>query len=201
MNAVWLMVLAAAIDGSTEKKVQPDSLVPQQGYHPRSSDIAVISNQGSNGKPSAMAVGISPADYLRFWHFLIFNDLGGVDRLFGKQRIVQMPSQTPVKVVSPHVHKIADEELILVGVEVLKGPRQGKLYWVEQSGVTRLVSRSQNEAAALLRSAQDLEKVGKSAEALASYRRIIRDYPGTLEAKSAVERSKALRGNQSKATK
>jgi YHS domain-containing protein len=47
-------------------------------------------------------------------------------------------------------------------------------------------------AASLLRSAKSLEKLGQTAAAVESYRRIVTKYPGTLEAKTAAERIKLL---------
>lgn len=49
-------------------------------------------------------------------------------------------------------------------------------------------------AATALRLAQNLEKTGKSAAALKSYKQIIKDYPKTAPARTAAERIKAIEG-------
>jgi hypothetical protein len=58
----------------------------------------------------------------------------------------------------------------------------------------RAVSKDVTRAASLLQIAQNLEKNGRAAPALAYYRRIVKDYPNTPAAKTAAERVKALGG-------
>ena len=52
--------------------------------------------------------------------------------------------------------------------------------------------KSTARAATALRLAQNLEKSGKTATALKSYKQIVKDYPGTPQARTAAERIKAL---------
>jgi YHS domain-containing protein len=52
--------------------------------------------------------------------------------------------------------------------------------------------RTATRAATALRLAENLEKTGKADAALKSYRQIVKDYPGSRQAKTAAERVKAL---------
>jgi hypothetical protein len=52
--------------------------------------------------------------------------------------------------------------------------------------------KAANRAATALRLAQNLEKSGKSAAALKSYKQILKDHPGTPQARTATERIKAI---------
>jgi hypothetical protein len=51
------------------------------------------------------------------------------------------------------------------------------------------------KATGLLRLGQNLEKAGKPAAALPYYQRVVKEHPGTVAARTAAERIKALGGN------
>ena len=51
-------------------------------------------------------------------------------------------------------------------------------------------------AATLVRLARTLERSGKTEQALANYRQVVKDYPDTPSAKTAAERIKALEKKQ-----
>ena len=108
-------------------------------------------------------------------------------------------------------------------VRVLDGPNKGKVLLTPLELVTRLKTAADApkgkrsaarkkaqkpkaadatvkpvdraaRAASQLRAAQNLEKAGKSAGALEFYRKIVKDYPGTPQAKTAAARIEALGG-------
>jgi YHS domain-containing protein len=57
---------------------------------------------------------------------------------------------------------------------------------------SRTPEKSATRAATALRAGQSLEKSGNSAAALKWYKQLVKDYPGTTQAKAAAERIKAL---------
>jgi hypothetical protein len=87
-----------------------------------------------------------------------------------------------------------------IEVRILDGDYKGQVRFVPEDAVAvppppqSQPADPATRAATTLRSAQNLEKAGKTLAALGIYRQIVRDHPGTPEAKAAAERIKALDG-------
>ncbi len=65
----------------------------------------------------------------------------------------------------------------------------------ESAAVPSKPAAKSSKAASQLRLGQNLEKSGKTAAALQYYRDVVKDFPGTPEAKTAAARIKALAGD------
>jgi hypothetical protein len=96
----------------------------------------------------------------------------------------------------------------LLEVRVLAGPHQGKAFVTEEKNVARYVEAPAaprprpkpapkavdpaGRATSLLAAARNLERAGKGAGALDFYRRVVKEHPGTPQAREAAARVKAL---------
>ena len=71
-------------------------------------------------------------------------------------------------------------------------PEQGKPAATKKDTAKSAASKAAARAATLIRLARTLERSGKTEQALANYREVVKDYPNTLSAKTAAERIKAI---------
>jgi hypothetical protein len=128
------------------------------------------------------------------------------DSLLEEGKLFSVPPGTVAEVVETSPH--------LVLLRILEGKHDGKTGWIaipwarhpEAQDLAHLdpkvrstpprdgspSTRSASEAATLLRSAQTLEQTSKSSGAASLYRQVVRDFPDTVEARTAASRLKAL---------
>jgi hypothetical protein len=135
-------------------------------------------------------------------------DALGIDRMVKEGDVKRLEPLTPVVVVQVRESGRRGVPRIAV-VTVLDGPSKGERLFVPQDSLGVFVERAArkkaaapppasdakaraNRASTQLRAAQNLEKLKKTAAALAAYRKVTADFPGTPKAAAAAERVKAL---------
>jgi hypothetical protein len=220
IGLIGLALIAAAPDVADEAKeaarvkelaartiIDPD-------YKPEVGDKAVVCTmaprRGPTGKPAPTVCGVSGLDYGKYLEFAWYVEREAVEKIKRKEiqklkdagRLVELGYGTEV-VVSAFAGTISINEkppktLRLLEIRPIDGPFRDQALYVTEPHVGRLIPApsptADSRAATRLRSAQNLEKAGKAAAAIAMYRQIVKDFPGSPQAKAAAARLKALGG-------
>ncbi len=113
-------------------------------------------------------------------------------------RVTLVDPWTTVKVISFTVVDVDEPDgkapLVLAHIEILDGDNKGRTLETVASLVVRLKPPKPPAATAatLYKSAQNLDKAGKTAGAVEHYRRVVASYPGSPEAAPSAARLKVL---------
>jgi hypothetical protein len=179
-------------------------------YKPEVGDTAALVSTvpGPGNKPAPTVCGMSAVDYCEYLKYAWFVEREAVEAIKRREvqklkdagRIVELGYGTEVLVTelaaSVTVNDKPQKTLKIFEVRPTDGPHRDKALYVTEPHVARLIPAAapsaEARAATLLRSAENLEKAGKAAGAAAMYRQVVKDFPGTPQAKSATERLKAL---------
>jgi hypothetical protein len=187
--------------------------LPEPGYSPSIGDDCRIWVQDVK-----LAPGIFGA-YDRFafaelCELAASKDGVGIADMLRAGRLTPLLVGTPVHVLGSHTVPISVNDQFIqfpsVSVRVTAGPLFGKKYFVMPLLLARLYEAPRRSPpqerpvleekpvllksrfATMLRSAENLERAGKTSGALQFYRQIVIEYPGTPEAGKAASRVKAL---------
>jgi hypothetical protein len=186
--------------------------VVDPSYRPEVGDTAALVSTapGPGSRPAPTVCGMSPVDYCEYLKYAWFVEREAVEAIKRREvqklkddgRIVELGYGTEVLVTEASASVTVNDKpprtLKILEVRPVDGPHRDKALYVTEPHVARLIPApapsADARAATLLRSAQNLEKAGKAAGASAMYRQVVKDFPGTPQARSAAERLKALGG-------
>jgi hypothetical protein len=190
----------ATIAQSPPTAVTPPEMMPDPTWRPVPGD-KVTTYLGESPNVSAVT---SRADFHRMAKAFTANDQIGLLEMSKEGSMVMIPTRLRILILQTDI--INDWHGL--EVRIMEGDHRGKVYWVFQSSVARLIEKPPpyvqppkpipkpvepaTRAAALLQAAKNLEKAGNPKAAHDNYRRIVKDFPDTPSAKAASARLKEL---------
>lgn len=166
-------------------------------YEPKSGDLCLVATMypGVESLDEVLAFG-DYTIYENYWDAFKNKDTEKIKLILKTCHVAILAPGTRVEVLNPQGRSPSGSGPEAIYVRPDEGEARNCYFWIERSKAFRRVDAAETKGAAssLLKSGQNLEKLGKKAGAIEFYSQVVNEFPGSDEAKTAEERIKALGG-------
>lgn len=206
-----LLALASAAALDDPPVDTRNKMIPDTSYHAKRGDEAEVCFY----YPKEMSIRTCDAAlytfaYEEYWKSIRIKDYDGIRELEEKGWIIDLEIGTRVLVLETEDFDNKDPRADCATVRVMGGPHKGKKVWVRAAEVVRLIPNpnykaspakkssrsSENDKASasdqLLQEAVQFERDDALGDALLTYRLVVKRYPGTDNARTALMRIEPL---------